>query len=167
MALTTVQQGLIGSGVAGNGPAFSAYLSTNQTVTNGVQTKIQLNTELFDTASCFNNTGSTVGGIPAYAFLPNVAGYYQFNVIGGATATSGLTFNYISLYKNGSAVNLVVYPPYGGTSSYGNLTALVYLNGTTDYVDLYVRIDGSGTLTVSGSTPPAATFMSGSLVRSA
>lgn len=168
-AFTTgaVTQSTIATGVAGTGPAFSAYLSANQTVSNGVQTKVSLDTELFDTASCFNNTGSMVNGIPAYSFLPNVAGYYQVNVIGGAGSSSSLTFNYIVIYKNGSAVNLVVYPPYSGTSQYGNLTALIYLNGTTDYINLYVRLDGSGTLQVVGSTPPAATFMSASLVRAA
>jgi hypothetical protein len=153
--------------VSGNMPAFSAYSNANQTVSNGVQTKVQLNTELFDTASCFNNTGSTVGGIPSYSFRPNVAGYYQFNIIGGATASSSLTFNYMSLAKNGEAVNLAVYGPYAGTSSYGSLTALIYLNGTTDYVELYIRVDGSGTLSINGSTPPAISIMSASLVRAA
>ena len=59
--------------VSGNMPAFGAYSNTNQTVSNNTGTVLSANTEEFDTASRFNNTGSTVGGIPAYAFLPNVA----------------------------------------------------------------------------------------------
>jgi hypothetical protein len=156
----SVTQAKLSTNVAGNGPAFSAYSNANQTVSTGVQTKVQLNTEVFDTNNCYDSTTN-------YRFTPNVAGYYQFNVIGGATASSSLTFNYISLFKNGAAVNLAVYGPYAGTSSYANLTALIYLNGTTDYAELYIRVDGTGTLSINGSTPPAATFMSASLVRAA
>ena len=58
--------------VSGNMPAFSAYLGTSQTVTTDVATKLQLNTEVFDTASAFDSTTN-------YRFQPTVAGYYQLN----------------------------------------------------------------------------------------
>jgi len=73
-----VTQSKLGSNVAGTGPAFSAYQNTaTVSISVGTWTVVPYNTEEFDTASCFNNTGSTVGSTPAYAFLPNVAGYYQ------------------------------------------------------------------------------------------
>jgi hypothetical protein len=153
--------------VSGNQPAFRVYLDSNQTVTSAVSTKVTLNSEIFDTASCFNNTGSTVGGIPAYAFLPNVAGYYQFNVTGGASASGGLSYNYIRLFKNGNADSIAIYGPYGSTSNYGALAALVYLNGTTDYVELYAQIDGGGTVVVTGGNTAVSTYMSGFLARAA
>lgn len=112
------------------GPAFSAYQSSAQSISASTYTKIVFDTEEFDTASCFNNTGSTVNGIPSYSFLPNVAGYYQFN----ATADYANATTIVSaFYKNNSnfkASNLVV---TNGRSL--ELSSLIYLNGSTDYVD--------------------------------
>ena len=160
MALTTVQQGIIGSGVAGTGPAFRAYLSSNQTVTNVTNTKVQLNSENFDTANCFDSTTN-------YRFTPNVAGYYQINAMIGAGAATALTYNYIQIWKNGTYDSIAIYPPYSGSSNYGQLSTLIYMNGTTDYIELYVQLSGTGTLTVSGGNTAVSTYMSGSLVRAA
>lgn len=160
-----VVQADLAAGVAGNGPAFRAYMLNNLTVSNAVDTKIILNTEVFDTASCFNNTGSTVGGIPAYAFLPNVAGYYQITANVGARASSALSYNYIQIRKNGSNTVFSIYPPYSGTDQYGSSSVLVFLNGTTDYVELFIQLSGTGTLTALSGDP--VTFLSGCLVRSA
>jgi hypothetical protein len=152
-----------GSTFAGTGPAFRAFLPSSQTITNNVDTKITLSSETFDTASCFNNTGSTVGGIPAYAFLPNVAGYYQINAVIGAIATTSLSYNYIQIRKNNSSDVISIYGPYGAASSYGNTSGLIFLNGSTDYIELFAQIVGSGTLRAEGTF----TMMSGCLVRAA
>jgi len=144
---------------AGTGPAFRVYLSGNQTVTNTVNTKVSLNTEIFDTASCFNTTDNR--------FTPNVAGYYQFNVTVGATAATSLTYNFIQINKNGTSDSIAIYPAYSGTTSYGSLSTLIYMNGSTDYVELYVQLAGTGTLSVLGSAGAASTYMSGCLVRAA
>lgn len=131
-----------------SGAAFSAYLSANQTVT-GTEL-IALNTENFDTASCFNNTGSTVGGIPAYAFLPNVAGYYQVNLAVGANATTTLSHAGAYIYKNGSVIARNITPAYSGTNADTMCSRLVYMNGTTDYLQFYGQASGTGTLTLVG-----------------
>lgn len=156
------------SGIAISGPAFRAYKSAAaQTVSNAVTTKVVLDAEVFDTASCFNNTASTVGGIPAYAFLPNVAGYYQFNANAYSTASSVLTYNFIQIYKNGAANQncAAIYPPYSSTSQIGSLSALIYLNGTTDYVEFYVQVAGSGALAVNEAS--SYTYFNGFLARAA
>ena len=161
----TVVQADLASGVAGTGPAFRAFSGSNQTVTSVTDTKVILASEVFDTASCFNNTGSTVGGIPAYSFLPNVAGYYQINAAIGVQASVALTYNFIQIRKNGTSDLIAIYPPYSGAAQYGSLSTLIFLNGTTDYVELFVQINGSGTLTVNSGA--GVTTMSGSLVRAA
>ena len=51
------------------GPAFKAYQSSAQTLANTTFTKISFDTEVFDTASCYDNSTN-------YRFTPNVAGYY-------------------------------------------------------------------------------------------
>ena len=137
--------------VSGNMPAFSAYANANQSISNTTYTKIQINTKIFDTASCFNNTGSTVGGIPAYAFKPNVAGYYQINAGINASAAASGTFCFTALYVNGTAVSL-------GSFASNNLTTglissnsfLVYLNGSSDYVELYAYQNTGVSLQING-----------------
>jgi hypothetical protein len=150
-------------GVAISGPAFSAHLSANFSVTSDVITKVPLNVVDFDTASCFNNTGSTVNGIPAYAFMPNVAGYYQFNSVLGSAASS-LNYSYCRITKNGTLELYSIYGPYSGNTVYGAVAGLLYMNGTTDYVELYAGIQGSG-IVVSGHPTFKNTFLSAALVR--
>jgi hypothetical protein len=124
----SVSQSMLASGVAGTGPAFSAYQSSAQSLTANTITKIQLQTEEFDTASCFDSTTN-------YRFTPNVAGYYQVN--GGFVASSsGRSYNVIYIYKNGVQVKT----GQAGNSTTGvgsGISVLIYLNGTTDYVELY------------------------------
>jgi hypothetical protein len=159
----TVTQPELATGVAGTGPAFSAYASVSQTVTSTTETKIQLNVEEFDTASCFDNTTN-------YRFTPNVAGYYQINGILRGAATTALNLIFLSLYKNGAAYIRGSEYPYavaGGPAAQVSISALVYLNGTTDYLELYGRIDGTGTCTFEFAGTPFTSRMNGALVRSA
>jgi hypothetical protein len=117
--------------IQNGGPAFSAR-SGLEPLTLNTFTKLVLTIEDFDTASCFNNTGSTVGGIPPYAFLPNVAGYYQFN--GYFQFASASTNAQIVFYKNGISTN----QPTQTTSTSGTwVNNLIFMNGTTDYLELY------------------------------
>lgn len=119
-------------------PAFSAYLSANQTgISNTTWTKIQFNAEDFDTNNNFDSTTN-------YRFTPTVSGYYQINaacLFDAATAPA--TVGYISIYKNGSA--------YRNTYFTGNAvdlfgavnSCLIYFNGSTDYIEAYIFVRGS------------------------
>ena len=135
-------------------PAFSAYRSSNQSISPATSTKIQFNTEEFDTNSNYDNATN-------YRFTPTVAGYYQVN--GQATTSGYLNRVTIYLYKNGASVR-------GGLSNTGNgsnnesvnICALIYLNGSTDYIELYV--DGTNAFTVVGDT---STYFQAAMVRSA
>jgi hypothetical protein len=133
--------------VSGNMPAFSAYASSDQTVTNSVITKINLGTEQFDTN---NNFASS-------RFTPTVAGYYQIN---GAVQAVGSAQPAIFIFKNGSSytVNSI-----GISTTNGSLqiSSLIYFNGSTDYVELYAVTYG-GTQFYGGL---ASTYMDGCLVR--
>ena len=144
---------------ANTGPAFFVRKSTNQTITSGVETKITFDTETFDTASCFNNTGSTVGGIPSYSFLPNVAGYYQLNFTLMCENSISLTRYIIVVQKNGTFLEAL---EDGGTINKTTASYLVYLNGTTDYVSYSTYIFATTPIVSSGNT-----VFSGFLARSA
>lgn len=151
IAAGAVVQADLATGVAGTGPAFSAYRSTNQTVVNNTATKVQLNAEDFDTANCFDSTTN-------YRFTPNVGGYYLFTFsIYGINSTSNLELNFAQLYKNGAAVEPAI--ARAGSYTYtpanqyvdGNAGAsvLVYMNGSTDYIELYGRLVGGGTINIA------------------
>lgn len=142
------------------GPAFYATKAAGgQTVSSNVQTKITVTTEVFDTASCYDTSNSR--------FTPTVAGYYQINyaIYGGGTTNTQAAIS--ALYKNGaiygsiniSGTYLYVPAAYSDASSAGS--ALVYMNGTSDYLELYGLILGSGTLSISQAR------FDGCLVRSA
>jgi hypothetical protein len=126
--------------VSGNMPAFSAYGNANYTQTSGVWTKLQANTKEFDTASCFNTS--------TYAFTPNVAGYYQ--VTSQVTLSTSVSYSLAitAIYKNGSQFKdgNDIRGVTGTTVRLIN-SALIYMNGTTDYLEIYARMDGTGTIT--------------------
>jgi hypothetical protein len=52
-----------------NTPAFLAYLSANQSVSDATDTKCQFDTEVLDTDNCYDNSTN-------YRFTPTVAGKY-------------------------------------------------------------------------------------------
>ena len=125
--------------VSGNMPAFSATNNTTQSISSGVWTKISFQTEEFDTASCFDNTTN-------YRFTPNVAGYYQVNL---GYAESGYNALQISIYKNGSAYKSGAQLQSGGAIS---VSALVYLNGSTDYIEGYANVNANTSIQVATNT---------------
>jgi hypothetical protein len=141
-------------GVPVNGPAFASVGSTAISVSTGTYTTFSnFGGSSFDTASAFNTTTGR--------FTPLVAGYYQIN------AAVNFQFNGITsvvinalIYKNGNQIAI------GATSaSVGypvvTVSQIVYLNGSTDYVQVYTYHLASGTVTNVSAT------ISGFLARSA
>lgn len=136
------------------GPGFSAHRTANQTgMSTSAPTKVALNVEEWDPQAYFDATTN-------FRFLPLAAGYYQFQwtVTGSASA---LVNSWI--YKNGAEERRGSQSYYATTatnpSSSGSAT--VYLNGTTDYVELWA-VCSSGT----GIGTKSAMFLQGRLVAS-
>ena len=128
----TITQGMIGSGVATTGPAFGAWEDNNQSLSSSAFTKLVFTTEEFDTNNNFADS----------RFTPTVAGYYQIN---GAFTTLGSTaIGAIIIYKNGVTHKYGVQTPLISNYIVSVVSSLVYLNGSTDYVELYA-IQTSGT----------------------
>lgn len=144
-------------GVMVDGPAFSAYNSAQQNVTSNTWTKMIMNTEVFDTNNCYDPTTN-------YRFTPNVAGYYQVTGGQASAASSGFAGGIVSIYKNG--VGYRYSTKLGGTNNtdWSQVTGLVYMNGTTDYLELFVNIIGTSPFYFSN---PTLTFFEAVLVRGA
>lgn len=153
----SVTQPDLAAGVAGNGPTFSAYQSSVQTISFSVTTKIQFQTEEFDTANCFDNATN-------YRFTPNVAGYYLIQSAVSANV-SGNAYAYPQIWKNGALIANGVINAIAGQYAGVPVQKIVYFNGSTDYVEIYYVASGSGTFTTQNGV--ALTWFQGCLVRSA
>jgi hypothetical protein len=155
LAAGSVTQTILGTNVAGNGPAFSAYGTAGQSLTTATFTKIAFNTKIFDTNSNYDTTN--------YRFTPTVAGYYQINSnIFTSASAAGLAF--IVVYKNGSTYcNGNIVPNTNG--GYITANCLVQCNGSTDYIEIYAYQNSGVSLTFGSST--SAFQFSGCLVRGA
>jgi len=145
--------------VSGNMPAFSAgKVSASQSLTTNTYTKITFDTEYFDTNNNFTNS----------TFTPTVSGYYQFNACAYFSSSTTNSRVSIQLKKNGS---IVYYGQYltGQLSSDFMLTAsnIFYMNGTTDYMEVFGVVTTSGSSTVNADSNGATTYFNGSLVRAA
>jgi hypothetical protein len=139
---------------ASTGPAFSATPTTTQAVTSSTFTKVNFGTENFDTN---NNFASS-------RFTPTVAGYYFIS--GGiySVSTAAATYIWAVIYKNGALVftgNLNV--PVSTVDGVGTVNALISMNGSTDYVEMYCYLSGTSPVI----QPGVSTVFSGFLARAA
>ncbi len=116
-------------------PTFEVFATTSQSVTNGVFTKVTFNTVTFDTHGWWSTVDNR--------YTPQIEGYYFF---GALSYHGGTTLNLLqaNLYKNGSGFRIIyedrddAADPVS-TSQGGHGSAIVYMNGTTDYVEMWAR----------------------------
>jgi len=138
------------------GPAFSASLGTF-TLSASTFTKMPYSAETFDTNNNYDPTTN-------YRFTPTVAGYYWIKNQFFLGVSSGRTV--ASIYKNSGEVCQTLVPSNatnGGISVVSQ--ALIYFNGTTDYVEAfgYQESGGSGGV----NTNAALSIFCGYMVRAA
>jgi hypothetical protein len=125
----------------GNVVAFSAYQSVAQTVSPSTWTKVNLQSEEFDTTNAFDSTTN-------YRFQPTIVGYYQ--ITGAIGTTTSTTTRGLCIYKNGTFFKYGDVITSTGTNDTTTISTLVYLNGTTDYLELWAYFVGT-TPTVNAS----------------
>lgn len=141
-------------------PAFSVTKSATQAISTGTFTKVIFDTEAYDTNSNFDSTTN-------YRFTPTVAGYYHFNA--GVTTTTVPSANsgtYMTFYYNGSRADgkEAQVAAITGLACNAFNSATFYMNGTTDYVELYIYFpSAAGAQTLSADN--YRTYFQGHLVR--
>jgi hypothetical protein len=133
-----------------NTPAFQARLSSNQSISDNVSTKVNFDTEVYDTNSAYDHSSN-------YRFTPQVAGkYYVYVRIGlNANASSELNTVFGKIKKNGSIVEIAHFSFAANYARFGtaNITAIVTLNGSSDYVEAFIQgSDQSGSASVESGT---------------
>ena len=154
--ITVPTGGTVGGGMA-NTPAFYAYLSSTQSVTNGANTKVQINTEIFDSDNAFDNSSN-------YRFTPQTAGkYFVYGAVCGATSASNRLYQVLAkIYKNGSntALTSEEFADNVLTRKTSFISTVVDMNGSSDYVELYgfVDIHANNDETIVGSASKMTYF---------
>jgi hypothetical protein len=143
--------------VLSNRAFFHVTRTTNQGgLVAGNFNKLQFDSETVDTASWYDN-------VTNFRYTPKVAGYYYFYcdaqiLYGTANAsTEGVA---AAIYKNGAVAlqggpSLVM---HAATIDLGTSYAagMLFMNGSTDYVEFYVYCGGgSGTSSTSGASAAA------------
>lgn len=137
------------------GSAFSVYSSVTTVIPATTLTKLSFQTAEFDTNSFFN-LGTSV-------FQPTIPGYYHLNWHLGIESGSPV-YILAMLYKNGSRWkdgNFNSQPVIGGGgASMGS--SIVFLNGSTDFLEVYGY---AGAATTSSVVDQSRTYFNGSLIR--
>lgn len=136
--------------------SFLVNLSGNQSINNSTWTKLSLNTEVFDTNSDYD-AGTN------YRHTPTVAGKYLYYLVAtwADLGTDTVQYN-VAAYKNGSKYTETVNFFAGANYQSATTTALISMNGTTDYAEFYiVHFLGSAKSVISTAT---STYAFGILV---
>ncbi len=112
-------------------PAFRAYRTGgNQSVGVTGPVKVQFNGETLDTHGCYDNATD-------YRFTPTQAGTYMITaqVAVGSCDTNSVTVN---IYKNGALYSKRVdFDTF--TDRYINISDMLYMNGSTDYIEIFIE----------------------------
>lgn len=146
----SINQDDLAANVVGKGPAFSAYASVATSLLSGTSVKVGFQTEEFDTSNCYD-TGLS-------RFQPTVAGFYQIEGAVGLTNAANIL---IDIYKNGTMYKRGAFMI---NSVQTVVATLVYLNGSTDYVELWCFQNST---TQNNSTGAAFSYFQGFLARAA
>jgi len=116
-------------------PSFFAFLSSDSSVvSDATWTKVQIDSELFDTDNCYDNSSN-------YRFTPTTAGKYkvEYGITFNPFASDDVSEALLGVYKNGS---LFIQPgmafgshPITSVSITGS--QIIDFNGSSDYIELY------------------------------
>jgi hypothetical protein len=143
-----------------NGPAFRAVSDSSATITINTTTKIPYNISQFDTNSNYSTTN--------YRFTPTVAGYYQISLGIGLQNNANNNGFLLLAFKNGASIASTMVTANNGMFGTTNLSTLIYMNGSTDYLEGYIRCAfGSYGLSTGNIATYDSAYFSGYLARGA
>lgn len=129
---------------------FSASLSSDQVITSSAN-RINCNTELADSNGWYDNATN-------FRFTPQFAGKYAVSGAVQFSAGTALSQAVVDVQKNGA--NYARWLLAGSTASFvtGTPNIIIDFNGTTDFVELYASMIGTGALAALGGSAPIRTY---------
>lgn len=126
------------------GPIFRAVGDTNQNIANSGYTKLTAGTATFNPDSAWQGGNK---------FLPNKAGYYHVGLFLTLIAQSSQYQFIAAIYKNGTIYDYVRINSPATSQVAGYVGSLVYLNGTTDYIEFFASQNYSSSTTAQSGSP--------------
>jgi hypothetical protein len=117
-----------------NTPNFQAKMSGAQTINHNTTTKIEFDTEIFDTAGAYDPTTN-------YRFTPQTSGKYNCNLIlwCDGQGQGNLRIYNLKIKKNGSDYLNVGWDMATGYQNNGRycVNGIIEFNGSSDYIEAY------------------------------
>ena len=144
-------------------PTFRAYRdSSDQSLSHNTATKVELNAETFDIGGYYDHSTN-------YRYTPLVQGYYQVNGSIQDISNTDVYDIIVMVRKNGSTVSQGRIRYVGATNddlftTIVNCSDVIYLDGSSDYIELYAQIASEDASGVKINDLAQATFMSAVLV---
>ena len=131
----------IGSGVTVNvnRPAFEAYLSADQSISDATWTKANINTEVFDTDNAYDNSTNYRFTVPSGA-----AGKYNIYAILNLETDGGheLDLAQSAIYKNGSVYRTERLNPNNSSVLAASVPVYATMDlAVADYIEIYAYVD--------------------------
>ena len=126
-----------------NTPAFNAYPSSQQSISNGVATKLQFNTEKFDVGGCYDTSN--------YRFLPTTSGKYYFKAVARTITATNWSQIWMEIYKNGSTQVARTIQPHDDYSSVA-ASVIVEMNGSSDYLEAFFYQNSGGSISLENQS---------------
>ena len=138
--------------VSANTPAFYAKRTATQAVAANTWTKIQYNSEEWDSDSAYDSSSN-------YRFTPQTAGKYFYSLglqMRPDNGTGNLVLIKLALYKNGSIYSNATIDFRNDRAYEGipPLTGAINLNGSSDYIEgyTYAASNSDSALTIRDTT---------------
>ena len=124
-----------------NTPYFHVYLNSSQSISSMATTKVNFNTEVYDTANAYDNSSN-------YRYTPTTAGFYKFYI--GVTYyadADNLEFIFAKIKMNGSTVIAtgdVDMRFARGRRMTAVAQCIQQMNGSSDYVEVFAFVASDG-----------------------
>ena len=128
-------------------PSFRVHRNgVDQTaIATGTLTRIQFTTATLDTHTYWNSS--------TYRYTPKVPGVYYFQLTGRFVTWVADSFCTVAIYLNGSAVDAFRSTSHTTTAPSCQVSAVLQMNGSTDYVEFYTQQDTGGSADLYGGIP--------------
>tara|TARA_R100001443_G_scaffold83938_1_gene90690 strand:- start:288 stop:767 length:480 start_codon:yes stop_codon:yes gene_type:complete len=147
MALSKIQSESINLADNFSTPAFQVSLSSNQSISNSSATKVQFDTEVFDSDDKYDNSSN-------YRFTPAVAGKYHVTAkVSYADASAEGKYQQVYIFKNGSSVHShrTRTASSSGRDKSTEVNAIVDLDAD-DYLEAYTQHNTGSSLSLNGGS---------------
>jgi hypothetical protein len=148
----TLKSGATLTNFPANTPNFFANKTNDQTISSGSATKVEFNTEEFDSDGAFASDRFTVPS--------GQAGKYFFYTTCHFTGSNDQGYHIVEFFKNGSVAARSV-NRFSGTPSLSESLSIILDLSASDYVEVYVKQNSGSGQILRGEASERKTYFIG------